>query len=431
MADTDLLFLESGNFSVGFRVQTDLTTPAATGTATDWEWLDAIVQGPPTWAYEEGTDPKSSGQRGAKARKSVGRKVGTWPIRVEMPGQLVAYDPTSDSVVAVGAWKLLFGALGASAQGAYAANGVKALAGGSTANQIDTTEALKLGLAYAIAQGASSSAIRCIGIIESVAGGLAQLAFDMNAVPVEADNLYAMLTAWPAKADSEAYTFRLCGELAAQDHRYIGSVLELCELTWDSSGRVYGDFTLTIYAGQDKGSDGGLKDLSGPYKQIDEYSGMGNAHLVIGQTVRTALDDGTADDGVCGTTNHKLTMNFGPHRTVTCPGATERVGAVALRAPDIMVSFDADDSPSWEDADGVNLFESYYKSQEAVPYALTVGATAGCCFGVHIPGALVTKCGDATIDGAKGYNVELVPGPNTGDGASTNAGNKPFRIAIG
>jgi len=425
MADTDLLFLESGNFSLGFRVQTDLVTAAATGVAADWEWLDAIVQGPPTWTYEEGSDPKSSGQRGARARKSIGRKVGSWPIRVEMPGQLVTYDATSDTPTAVGAWRLLFGALGGAAASTYDA--AEVAVSGSAANVIEVTDATaKMGTAWAVGTG---GAVRAIGFVESQTGTTVQLAFDMRATPVAGDDLYPMLTAWPAKADAETYTFRLCGDFAAADFRYIGAVVSECTLTWDNAGRCYGDFVVTIYAGETEDNSGGLQDLSGPYDQIDEYSGQGNAHLVIGQTVRTALDDGTPEAGVCGTQNHQLKFTF-PHRTVTCAGATERVGAVAMRAPDIMASFDVDYSPSWDDS-GENLFKKLHRSQEVVPYAMTVGGAPGRCFGVHLPGALVASCQEKVIDGAMGYGIELVPGPYTGDGASTNAGNKPNRVVVG
>jgi|GEM_PF-3557809 len=426
MASTDLLFLEPGNFSIGFRLQDNLTTQAATGASSDWEWMDAIVTGPPTWTYEEGTDPKSSGQRGAKARKSVGRKVGTWPFRLEMPGQLMAYDPTSDSVEAVGAWKLLFGGLGGSAASTYDA--AEVASSGSAANVIEVTDAIaKMGTAWAVG---TAGAVRSIGFVESQDGTTVQLAFDMRAVPVSGDSLYSMLAAWPEKADAEAYTFRLCGDYASADYRYIGCVISECLLAWDNAGRCYGDFTVTIYAGEDKGTDGGIRTVSGPYDQIDEYSGHGNAHLVIAQTVRTALDDGTAESGVCGTQNHSLKLTF-PHRTVTCPGADERVGAVSIKAPDIMASFDVDGSPDWDDVDGENLFKKLHRSQEIVPYAMTVGAAPGRCLGVHIPGGLVSSCQEKTIDGALGYAVEIVPGQHTGSGASTDAGNKPAVVVIG
>jgi len=428
MANTDLLLLGPGEFSFGFRAQADLVTAAATGTSADWTWLDAVA---PSlgWNYETGAEQKSSGQRGANARKGVGPKTGTLSFRVELPGQAADHDATSDTPVDSGPWELLMAAIGETANGTYAAAAVEA-SPAPTANGFTLASGtVVVGAAYAF--GASPTAIRGIFFVEALNTLAVTMRCDARAIPVAGDNLYPLLTAAPAPPSSTpVYTFRLVGELAAIDFRYVGAVLSKATITWDAAGSPFCDLEFTVYAGDARGDDGGLRTVA-DLLQIDEYSGRGNAHLAIGQTVLTALDDGAADGGVCGTNGHSLAFEF-PHRRVTCPGAEERVGAVVLRAPMITVSFTVDFTPDWDDSDGANLFVAAWRNQTPVPYQLSVGKHAGQMLAVSLPAALVDAApGEGPQDGAWGYQVTLTAGPYTGDGASTGLGNRPAAVAVG
>lgn len=423
MASTDLLLLGAGEFSFGFALQTtDLVTAATTG----WVWLDAVA---PTlqWEHEEGAEPKSSGQRGATAKKSVGPKRGTLAFRVEMPGQALDFAASSGNPVAAGAWKLVAEALGGEHVGAYVADGCDA---GGAANSLvaKVGNTWKVGCAYAV--GASAAAIRGIGFVKSVATVTGTLANDMRAVPVADDDIYPLLTLVDSTGNPDAVTFRLVGDHANADFRYVGCQPTSMRFQWDAAGRLWCDFEYRVYAGEVEAADGGLKAITA-LRQIDEYSGFGNAHLVIAENVRTALNDGAVTGGgVCGTQGHSLTIAW-PHREVVCPSALERAGAVVVRAPEFKISFQVDHSPDW-DQSGENLFVKAYRAQTPVPYTLTVGMTSGSLFGIHLPGALVAsppQPGD--VNGAWAYTVELVAGANTGDGASTDAGNKPAKLAIG
>ncbi|MFT7578355.1 MAG: hypothetical protein ACI9MR_000013 [Myxococcota bacterium] len=423
MAFTDLLLTGPGEFSLAYLAQSDLTTPAA-GTFVAVDCLLPI----PSWDVETGSDPKSSGQRGARAKTSVGRKIGTLPIRAEMPGQVTAFDASSGAPVPAGAWSWVDDTIGGNATGAYAAGDVDT---GSAANSVvHTASTLTVGCAYAY--GASDSTISCIGWVESVSTVTATLRHDMRAIPASGDNVYPLYTMFTTSGQPTPNTFKLMGDSANHDMWMHGGILESVSLSLDNGGRLWGDFTHKIYAGSDQGTTGALLPIISR-QQISEYSGRGKAHLVIASAHGIGTqDDGTADDeGICGTSNHTISITW-PHALVECPGATERIGAVKVRAPEVTISFDVEASPEWWDADGEFLFDSLFQTQTPFDWALSMGADSGSLFAATAPALLVnSRPTMSEKDGRVVYTVEASPGVYSGDGAATGAGQQPFAIAVG
>lgn len=414
----ELWFTGSGEFSVAFAAaaESSFATPTPTGTDGDWVWLDVLW---PTLTWEVNTLERqsSAGTRGAASATRSGKRKGTFTVRAEMPGQLAAYDGTGTPGW-VQLWGLIKTALGGGTASTYGAGTVTT--GGTTSQIVLTTGALVPGTAVAF--GPSANAIRGIGWVKSVATVTATMAYAMGAAPVSGDNIYPLASLYPSTSSvlAESRTWRVTGEVDEHDVRLAGCVLSKINGTFVDADRLFIDFEVSIFGGYAISDDGGVRAVdSAATKTLGAFYGVDGAHLML---------DGTAP--ACGVTAVTWGIEFTMH-PVECTGAPERVGGVVYRSPITTVGFTVDHTPDFVE-EGEWLFDRRKRLRLPVAFALSTGKAAGTLFALHMPAGLVQSVTQVTgTDGQLAHQVVLVAGSYSGDGASTNGGNRPARAAIG
>lgn len=411
--------LAEGEFSFAFAPQTtDLTTAGSS-----WVWCD--VEMPQITPEAVQTDTRRSlSQRGESTPVLAGRE--WWRISVKFPeqGQLAAYDPTSDTPGLQGAMGLL-NFFGGSAALSYQAAGVDPVDGNTVTL---TTSTGKLGCLVAALE--SGGTVDAMGFVKSQTGAgpwTATLFEDLKAEPGAGTARLPTLTLYPGTDAFVPLTLRLVGEDASQDYRYVGCIPASATRTYDNDRPMW-EVQFVCYAGEVRGTSGGLQDHAAVLMNDNI---LGNGRHVVASNVFAALDDGTVDNGTCNVRNLALSFEL-PHRISYCPTAVQGVGAVKIGSPVISASFAVPEISDFEDTDDEQFAVSAWRAGTRVSLTCYEGDRPGVLHAWALRGATVRSRPTPTfIDGVLHQQVEVGASAYTGDGASTDAGNKPIIMAVG
>lgn len=370
-------------------------------------------------------EPRSTGQVGASAKRGIGKMSGSFTFSAIATSQAVGWTPSGGPAKTNPVLDLLEELHGASATGAYESAVASVTA---TGNTLDTGAAKKLGCAYGF--GASASAVRGLAWIESLVSSTNyQLTHDVRALPANDDIIFPLITMYPAAVHPTPKTFRLVGAVASQDIRFVGCFPTQAVITMGPGDQIIVEFTYSfsyiVFA-----SSGALQALT-QYQVIPTLLGRNNARAVVAANILTDYDDGTADpDGACEVTDLKVTLSLEP-RPVDCHGGYEGVSAMKGGRRRCMVDFTVPKVAEFESG-GLNIFIASLRDQSPLAFALEAGTAAGGLFGFRSGGLIVSKePGRGVKEGKYGYQVSCDAGIYTGDGASTDAGNKPWVTAFG
>lgn len=410
---------DEGQFSVLIAAQSDAATPATSG----WESVDCDM---PQFSPEVAqTDTRRSrSQRGASTPVLAGREWFRLSIRFPEPGQLAAYDHTSDTPAPQGLMRIILDAFGGSSALAYQPNGVDPVDG----NTVDlVTSTGKLGCLMA---AESAGLVAAMGFIKDLSGAgpfAADLFEDMRSEPTHPSNRCPTVTYYPAPAAPTYWTIRVTGEDASQDHRFATCVLQSASRSYEND-RAFWDITLVSYGGRIRETSGGIV-YPAPVKLHDNI--LGNGRHVVAANVFTTHNDGTVDNGTCNVRNLTLSLEW-PHRISYCPTAAQGVGAVMLGSPTVAASFAVPELDDFEDGAGEHFAVAAWRAGSAVSLTCYEGDAPGVLTAWAIRAGTVRGYpSDQFIDGVLHRQVEIHAGVYEGDAASTDAGNKPLVYAIG
>lgn len=414
----DILDVE--DFSFGFGVQSDLNT-----VASSWSWLHTTM--PQISKIVGLVDSKRARRaRGAATRPSIGKVWYKLAFRMRMNGQATGYDFTSGSPDFVGGWTFLY-ALGGEALVTYAATNVTTV---TNAKTFSLASQAKLGSLLATATAGVVSSQAWVKSISGAGPYVTTLLEDVGTLPVTNAARVPTRTFFPGTSQPSAYTFRLVGKVAGQDIRFLGGKIDDVQLSFDEDGCCWGDFNFTCYGGRLESNAGGIQPIDG-FLTLEPKLMRGGARIVLGSNVFTTLADGTADPaGSCAVRDVTIRMAW-PHFVVEGPTRREGVEDVILKSPDISVSFAVPKIPDF-DVSAENIFEAAIRNETDIGFSLHLGDTPGKIFAFNMPAGQVADWPDWTaIDGVLHQQVTLTPGFWVGDGASTDAGNKVVRVALG
>lgn len=393
---------------------------------TVWVWIDCEM---PAVSYDAAqTDTRRSrSARGAVTPIMPGRILPTLAIRFPEQGQLVGYDPTTDSPVLVGAMDLLRALWGASSTVAYQAAGVSPTDGKTVSL---ATSAGKIGCLMAALEADGS--VEAMGFIQSQTGAgpwAATLFEDMRTEPGTSVARLPTLTFYFGDAAPASHTVRVVGEDESQDYRYRGCVPLSATRSYDAESIPYWEVQLPAYGGEHKDADGGLDPDRIPALQHLTENILGRSRHVFASNIIASLADGTADDGTCNIRNLSITIEA-PHRLSRCPTAPLGVGAVKIGSQTISASFAIPELPE-NDGDVENIALEAWKNSTPLSLSLYEGDEPGRGVAINIAAGSVRSVATPTyIDGVLHRQVEMAGGLYAGDGASTDAGNKPHRFSI-
>jgi len=415
----DILDVE--DFSFGYGVQSDLNT-----IASSWSWLHTTM--PQVQKIVGLVDSKKSRRaRGAATRPSIGKVWYKLAFRMRMNGQATGYAYTSGTPDLVGGWAFL-AALGGESLITYAA-----------ANLTTVTNAKTFSLATQAKLGSLLASVTAGGVVssqswvKSITGAgpyIHNLVEDVATLPVSGEARAPTRTLFPGTTQPSAYTFRLVGKVAGQDIRFLGAKLDDVQLSFDEDACLWGDFNFTCYAGRLESNAGGIQPIDS-FLTLEPKLMRGGARIVLGSNVFSTLADGSADPaGSCAVRDVMIRMAW-PHFVVDGPTRREGVEDVILRSPDISVSFAVPKLPDY-DVSAENIFEAAIRNETDIAFSLHLGDTPGKLFAFNLPAGQVADWPEWTaVDGVLHQQVTLTPGFWSGDGASTDAGNKVVRVALG
>ncbi len=416
MALTDIFDTEV--FSVGIGVQSDLVTEQ-----TSLEWIDCEYASVTRDAGQ--TDTKRSRRaRGAGTSRLTGRVLHRLTLRFPLHGQVSTFAYASDSPAWAGAMRLL-NFLGGSSALTYQAAGITP-GDGNTVTTV--TSASKAGCLLA-ARNTSDGLVHGMGFAKSAAIGSVDLFEDMAAVPGAGSGRLASLTLYPSSTAVPHLTIRVTGESAQQDYRYIGATLSKAVIKPDQDDRLYATCDFIVYAGESRQTSGGLQTVT-EYLRLEPALQRGGARVVLASNVFTTLADGTADpDGTCDVRDLELTIEI-PHYVSRCPTAPQGVNAVVARSPIITASFTVPEIPDFQTS-SEQFAEKAWRDITQASLSCYMGDTPGQIFAWNMPRGNVTVFPEnVVVDGILHRRVSLEAGYYSGDAASTDAGNKAFRMAL-
>ncbi len=418
MAWTDIFDTEV--FSVGVGAQTAATLNTEQSTV---EWIDCEFAGV-TYDAKQTDTKRSRRSRGAGTMRLTGR---VWPrvsIRFPLHGQIGSYAYASNTPAWAGAMKLL-DFLGGSSALTYQAAGIS----GSDGNTVTTaTSASKAGCLLA-ARDTADGVVRGMGFAKSAAIGAVDVFEDMAAQPGAGGGRLPSVTLFPGATQAVPVTVRVTGEAAAQDRRYVGCVLSRATIKPDEDDRLYCVAEFICYGGETRASSGGLQAVT-DYLPLEPQLARGGARWVLGSNVFTTLADGTVDpDGTCDIRDVELVIDI-PHYISKAPSRGQGVKEVVTRSPVITASFTVPEIPDFQ-VSGEQFAEKAWRDLTQLSLSCYMGDTPGQVFAWNMPRGLVTVFPEnPVVDGILHRRISLEAGNYTGDAASTDAGNKTFRMAL-
>lgn len=413
--------LDENAYSVGIGVETDLNTAAVSFTWIDFESLQV--------SYEAAqVDTKRARRSRGSATKRLTGKV--WPkltLRFPENGQLSDYDYTSDTPDLKGAMALLE-MLGGSSGIAYQAGGMSPT-DGNTVSLITSTG--KIGCL--VAGRESSGLVSAMGFIESLSGAgpfAANLFEDLAVEPGSAIARIPTVTKYPSTTQPGTWTIRVCGEDSGREYQYLGCAVSRARRFYDAEWRPHWEVELISYGGEVRGTSGGLQAVT-ECLMIEPLLERGGSRFVLGSDIFTGFDDATVDaDGSCDVRNVELNIAFAHHPSL-CPSGRQGVKYVRFRQPDIGVSFSVPDITDFE-VSSEPFAESAWRNGTEFALSCYQGDTPGRITAWNTPRLIPSAYPQPVwIDGGRYLNIACEAYHYTGDGASTDAGNKVLRFSQG
>lgn len=215
-----MAYMFRGKQSIGFRDQSDLSTPAATGTSTDWQWpiCDAIE---PQWGDQaEVSEMRLTRAAGASPKPDVGTRDGTtFKLRGPLLGQLSTYDHTSDTPIASPMMQLLMECIGTKFTAVYDAGDIAAA---STTTLLKTTSGTYKGGALVPYADSGEDDLVGLGWITGQSTQDLSLADPAVTAGATGGDTWASVNAYTDYVSPTPKTFRVTGRNAAEDLRLIG-----------------------------------------------------------------------------------------------------------------------------------------------------------------------------------------------------------------
>lgn len=419
--------LLDGEFSVGFAPQsTDINT-----TGSSWTWIDCEM--PQVTLDAAQTDTKRAMRaRGAATRPFTGR---VWPriaIRFPVVGQLAAYAFASDTPGLKGANGLL-DFLGGTAAMAYQTSCISP----SDGNTITIATSIpKYGCL--IAGRESSGAVNAMGFAKTWTGSgpwTTDLFEDLKVAPGSSIARIPTYNFWPGTTAPTPITIRVTGESAAMERRFIGCVLSKASFSFDADWRLYCNTEFIAYGGELpkaelSGSGGGIQTIA-ECLALEPLVQRGGARWVLGSNVFTGLSDGTVDAN--GSPDIRdVTWDWDiPHYPVHMPTGRQGVKEVLTRSPIISAAFSVPDISDYEVTLG-QFAEEAWRNLSDFSLSGYIGDAPGQIFALNLPRLAPTAYPEVVfVDGARHRRVQGKCMYYSGDGASTDGGNKPARFALG
>lgn len=412
-------------FSVGFAVESDVNTPGSS-----WVWIDAEM---PQVSFDAAqTDAKRSMRsRGAATRIFSGR---VWPkiaIRFPVVGQLVGYDPESDTP-GLKAANAFLDVLGGNASLGYQASSVSP----SDANTITCSTSIpKIGCLVAALESDGSVAAK--GIVKSLSGGgpwTTELFDDLGVAPGASTARLPSYTIYPSNTAPASVTIRVTGTHSDMERRFIGCVMNKASFAFDGDWRLYCTVELTAYGGEMPkgelpGSGGGIQAIT-DCLALEPLVERGGARWVLGSNIFSDLSDGTLDpDGSPDIRDVTWGWEF-PHYVATKPGGRQGVYEVLMRSPMIDVGFSVPDISDYE-VDAGHFAEEAWRNLTDFSLSGYLGDTPGKLLSVNFPRLMPTSYPEVTfVEGARHRKVSARCTHYDGDGASTDAGNAAHRLSV-
>lgn len=412
------LFNASGRTSVGYRDQSDLVTAAATGSDTDWSWLNCEL---PWDKVTLGRDLenflRTRGVPGGTAPPLVGGKHGgEFTIRAPLDSQLTAYDYTSDTAAFSPLGALLKEVLGTGYTLTYDAGDVTTA---STTTQLNTTAGTyEIGALMAFG---ASGAVRGMGFSSTQSTQAITHTLAASA-GVSGDDVLSTVTAALTNAQPTPKTFRLTGDDTAFDLRLIGAMPSGAKLMLHSRKVPVIEITYRYTSWSwDSGAAGGLKDLT-------DYS---TVPAIIGDNGGYMTQDGAE---VCGLGPLEIDIEL-VHDEIECPSALEGVKEILVSERNATVRFNYPIA-SGDLASNELAWVTKFEANTGFALTLVVGNTAGALLGFHAPQLVVSAQPQPVIIGGRmvGLSIEAKPNEYTGDtvGDGTSAAEDTnLRIAFG
>ena len=420
--------------SVGFALQSDLTTTASAG----FEYLPAEVSIPEHTRDAEDFQFATS-QVGAYQPPAVGGKHGaTFTLRIPLRGMKSGYDPTAEQpgvtadvisreIALVGALlgsnnsaassnaNLMKGAhLNASA--AYAANDV------SSATSTAVTVQAASGANYAVGDFAcfddnSSQSQPQLGFIKSIAGDVLTLFEASGNTASSNDENYGTVTAYLSNAEPLPLTFRIVGDQTEFGLIYTGCICSGGNITLNANATPILEVEFTCTSREWDATIGGLQ-TSDAFTRLPPIIGNNGGRIAVGGSQACGLTD-----VVLSWTN---TLKF-----FECASGAEGYNAVKVTERAWSLSYAVPHASGDSVTDGEHQHEYGFEQGAAASVSITVGTSVGRIMSILCPSWHISEQPTLEdIDGVLYHRLNLRPGEYSGDGASTNAGNSILRIGF-
>lgn len=395
---------------------------------TVYEWIECAVFTPENESTQVDT-PRGAETFGAWQSPIPGKTFHRIALKGPVKGQAGAYDYTSSTPGLHGLSRFLH-FLGGSDALAYQAAGADQA---GAANQIilDTVNAAYGGL---IAARDTDDGVVNMGFGKSFTGTgpwTWTLRDNMAALNDENAGRLATLTQWPARTalTNLAYTVRIVFADASQDRRYIGLIphqmrlmVEDDVLMWEVNGVAYG--------GEDANQDaGGLVALTSLLAMQPATSST--RYMFDGGSQASGTEDPT---GSCGVRDVVLTIDWGEPKIArggSLTATSQGVCDVTMSAPTITCDLAVPTISDYEN-NSKNALLDAYERKVGINIAAYHGNEAGKLLAWSMASARPTARPQRRfIDGVEHYVATMRAGPYTGDGGSTDGGNKPFNAGVG
>lgn len=413
--------LDEEAYSIGIAPETDINTVGTVWTGI--EFVSCSV------SYEAAqVDTKRSRRSRGAATKVLTGKV--WPrisLRFPEVGQLAAYAYASDTPDFQAAMKLL-DCLGGSSAIAYQASGMSPT-DGNTVSLITTTG--KVGCL--VGGRESTGLVTAKGFVQSLSGAgpfAATLFEDLPAQPGTTIGRIPTVTKYPSTMAPTSYSLRICGEHASKEYRFLGCYLTKAKRSYDADWRPYWDVELISYGGEIDATSGGLLAVTETLT-IEPLIARGGSRFVLASNLFTGFNDAAVDvDGTCDVRNVELNFDIA-HQPSLCPTGRQGVKEVRCRQPDIQVSFAVPDISDFH-VSSIPFGRTAWEEQGEVSFSCYQGDTPGRINCWNMPRGLIRGYPSPLfIEGGRYLQMTIAAGDYTGDGASTDAGNKVFRWSQG
>ncbi len=358
---------------------------------------------------------------------------GTVTLRMPLRGQASGYDPTG-AMTETPEIKLLKELVGTSAGAGYV--DAEGTASGSDANTVEVDAgSLNVGMFHAWGD-AGTKALHTTGWVKSQTGTTVTLFEDsiLAALTDDSDRLPST-TIWPDGSQPVAKSITVKGNDSTQSITLIGCIPEGGSISLENGKVPMFEVTYRFTAYEYDTADGGLQSATA-YDRLAPILGTSHGRVWLGGGNNlgdgSGAQDGTAETtGTCGVGSFKLDIALEVFE-IPCHGSSQGVSQVYVSKRNFTASFTVPSLSTHVDATTKDsVFGKSLAQGLGTSLSVQVGKTAGTLFAILIPAAVVTAQPDwGEVDGVQGYTLEFQPLDWTGDGASLEAGNTPFRIAF-